>query len=99
MTKKSLVAIAVIIALLCTAVTPSPARADNTAVIVIASIAAFVAFIVVGTLLTTYRKTPLFLQEMPPEDMDPAAPTRRDAVHFGMNCRPSATDGQPLVCW
>jgi hypothetical protein len=99
MTKKTLVAIAVIIALLFTAVTPSRARADNTAVIVIASLAAFVAFIVVGTLLTTNRQTPLFLQEMPPQDMDPAASTRRDAVHFGTNCRPSATAGQPLVCW
>jgi hypothetical protein len=97
MNKKTLVAVAVMIALLFGAVTPSRARASlSTPVLIGGSIAAFLVFIIVGTLLTTHREVPLFLQEMPP---DPAARAPQDSVRFGTSCRPSSSAGQPLVCW
>ena len=87
MTKKTVVAVAVIVTLLFGAVTPSRAHASvSTPVLVIGSIVAFVAFVCVGALLTTHREVPLFLQEMPPQDPDPSVRAQQQQVRFGMHC-------------
>jgi hypothetical protein len=96
--KQAMVAVVVAAALTFNVVTPPPARADDIAVLVIGSIAAYVAFVTVGTLLTTHREEPLFMQETLPEQRDPSARTQQDAIHFGTQCRPTA-DGRPLLCW
>jgi hypothetical protein len=98
MTKKTVVAVALIVALMFGAVTPSRAYATNTAVIIAGSIVAFVAFVIVGTLLTTHRNVPLFLQDTPPEDLDQPAGSQQGKVRFGTHCRPTA-EGQPVLCW
>jgi hypothetical protein len=100
MTNKTVVAVAVIVTLLFGAVTPSRARADvSTPVLIIGSIVAFVAFVVVGTLLTTNREVPLFLQEMPPQDPDPTVRMQQQTVHFATQCRPTSDGTRPLACW
>jgi hypothetical protein len=100
MTKKTVVAIAVIVALLFGAVTPSRARASvSTPVLVIGSIVAFVAFVTVGTLLTTNREVPLFLQQMPPEDPDATVRMQQHTVRFGTQCQPTSNGDRPLACW
>ncbi len=100
MTKKTVVVIAVIVALLYGAVTPSRARASvSTPVLVIGSIVAFVAFVVVGTLLTTHRDVPLFLQDVPPEDPDPTVRAQQQTVRFGPQCQPTSNGDRPLACW
>lgn len=100
MTRKTVVAIAVIVALVFGAFTPSRARASlSTPALIGGSIVAFLVFVVVGTLLTTHRDTPLFLQEMPPTERDPATRKPQDAVRFGTQCRPNPEAGQPLACW
>ena len=99
MTKKAVVAVAVIVALLFGAVTPSRAHAVSTPVLVLGSIAAFVAFVVVGALLTTHRQVPLFLQEVSPDDPDPTVRAQQHAVRFGTQCQPTSEGDRPLACW
>jgi len=98
MTKKAVVAVAVIVALVFGAVTPSRAQAASTTVLVFGSIAAFVAFVAVGALLTTSRTVPLFLQEMPPADPD-ATMRKQQPVRFGTQCQPTSNGERPLACW
>ena len=96
--KTIIAAVALVATLLFNGVTPSRARADDTAVLVVGSIGLYVVFVAVGAYLTTYRTVPLFLQDLPPE---PSATdtARADRVRFGFHCRPSSTAGQPLACW
>ena len=98
MTKRTVVVVAVIGALLFNAVRPSPARAANTAVLILGSIVAFVGFVVVGTLLTTHRQGASSLQDMSDEDLEQRAHAPGGTVRWGAHCRPTA-EGQPLVCW
>ena len=98
MTKRTLVVVAVICALLFNAVRPSPARAANTAVLILGSIVAFVGFVVVGTLLTTHRQGAATLQEMSGEGPEQQVRGRGGMVRWGAHCRPTS-DGQPLLCW
>ena len=98
MTKRTVVVLAVIGALLFGAVRPSPARAANTAVLVVGSIVAFVGFIVVGTLLTTHRQGAASLQEVPGASSDHAMQAPGGTVRWGTHCRPTA-EGQPVLCW
>jgi hypothetical protein len=98
MRKRTVVVAAVIGVLLFGAVRPSPARAVNTAVLVIGSIVAFAGFVVVGTLLTTHRHGATTLQEVSGEDPDQPAHAPGSTVRWGAHCRPTS-EGQPLVCW
>jgi hypothetical protein len=98
MTKRTVVVVAVIGALLFGAVRPSPARAANTAVLVIGSIAAFAGFVVVGTLLTTHRQGAATLREISGEDPDRQPRAPGGTVRWGAHCRPTS-EGQPLLCW
>jgi hypothetical protein len=100
MPKKTVVVAAVIVALLVGAVTPSRARASvSTPVLIGGSIVAFLVFVVVGTLLTTNREVPLFLQEMPPQDPDPTMRMHQQPVRFTTQCPPTSSGDRPLVCW
>jgi hypothetical protein len=98
MTKRTVVAVAVVVTLLLTAGRPSPAHAVSTAVLVVGSIVAFAGFVVAGTLLTTHRQGASSLQEGPDEGPHAPAQMPEGAVRWGAHCRPTA-DGQPLVCW
>ncbi len=98
MTKRTVVVVAVVGALLFNAVRPSPVRAANTAVLVIGSIVAFVGFVVVGTLLTTHRQGAASLQDVSGEDPVQQAHAPGGTVRWGAHCRPTS-EGQPLVCW
>jgi len=98
MTKRTVVVVAVIAALLYGAVRPAPARAANTAVLIVGSIVAFVGFVVVGTLLTTHRQGAASLQEVPGATSDQPLQAPRGTVRWGTHCRPTS-EGQPLVCW
>jgi len=92
--KKTLVAIAVVVAVAWTAVSPSRARADaSIPVLVVGSVAAWIVFVSVGAYLTTAQPGhPL----LPQEEID----RRRvdGAVRFGRRCR-STVEGVTLVCW
>jgi len=93
--KKALVILVLSVTLVFNVALPSRARAVDTAVLVISSIAAFVAFVVAGTLLVR-NKGPFTLQPTP-EDLSKTA-DRRDGVRFGPGC--PLKDGQPaLACW
>jgi len=91
--KKTVIAVAVVVAVAWTAVSPSRARAQDTAVLVAGSIAAWIVFVSVGAYLTTAQPGhPL----LPQEEID-----RRkvdSALHFGRRCR-STVEGVALVCW
>jgi hypothetical protein len=93
--KKALVILVLSVTLVFNVALPSRARAVDTAVLVISSIAAFVAFVVAGTLLTR-QKGPFTLQQTP-EDLSQVK-DRRDGVRFGTGC--PMNDGRPaLACW
>ena len=93
--KKALVVLVLSVTLVFNVALPSRARATDTAVLVIGSIAAFVAFVIVGTLLTRH-KGPFTLQETP-EDLSKIK-DRQDGVQFGSGC--PMNDGRPaLACW
>jgi hypothetical protein len=93
--KKALVLLVVSVMLLINVARPSRAWAANTAILVIGSIAAFAAFVVVGTLLTR-DKGPFSLQPTPQDLAQRDAP--RAAVRFGTKC--PFNDGRPsLACW
>jgi hypothetical protein len=98
MTKRTVVAVAVVVTLLFGAVRPSPAHALSTAVLVVGSIAAFAGFVVAGTLLTTHRQGASSLQERHGEGSHAPGHMPEGAVRWGAHCRPTA-DGQPLLCW
>ncbi len=98
MTKRTVVVVAVIGALLFNAVRPSPARAANTAVLILGSIVAFVGFVVVGTLSTTHRQGASSLQAVSGEDPEQQDHAPGGTVRWGAHCRPTSA-GQPLVCW
>lgn len=98
MTKRTVVVVAVIVAVLFGALRPSPARAANTAILVVGSIVAFVGFVVVGTLLTTHRQAAACLQEVSGEDADRHVHAPGGTIRWGAHCHPTI-EGQPLLCW
>ena len=77
---------------------PQPARAANTAVIVVSSIAAYVVFVVGATwLIYTRRQQPLqgFL---PQETARLGEEDERAGVRLAHECQPREGT-MPLVCW
>jgi hypothetical protein len=75
---------------------PRPARAVDTAVIVVSAIAGYVAFILAGTWLVYTRKQPkqrAFLPEKPLPEKD-----ERERLHLGPECR-TADGTMPVLCW
>jgi len=90
------VVLTVIIALLWVGARPRPARAVETAVLVIGSIAAYVAFVVGGAMLLrpeTPASSGFVPMEQPLRD-DRAEP----GVHFAYRCDQDSPDLK-LVCW
>lgn len=98
---KRLVAAFVVITLLTVGtVSPTPAHAISTGeafIIAGVVIAGWVAFIVIGAALTT-RHNKIDWAEAP-ADLPSNGKHPRKAVRFGTNCRPTATEMTPLVCW
>ncbi|HVO22671.1 MAG TPA: hypothetical protein VMW56_03480 [Candidatus Margulisiibacteriota bacterium] len=92
---RRIVALTVVFTLLCMGIVrPRPARAVDTAVLVLGSIAAYVAFVSVGTLLTRrYTATSMELMEPPPRD-DQQEP----GVRFAPHCRQNSPNLK-LICW
>ncbi len=75
-------------------VQPRPARAADTVVLVFGSIAAYTAFVVVGTLLTRRSTaTSMELMDPPPRD-DQQEP----GVRFAPHCKQNSPNLK-LVCW
>ena len=93
--KMALALLVVSVTLIINVAKPARARADNTAILVVGSIAAFAAFVVVGTLLTR-NKGPFSFQQSP-EDMA-QKDERRASVRVGSAC-PWNDQRPSLVCW
>jgi hypothetical protein len=89
------IALTVVLTILCMGlVRPRPAQAVDTAVLVIGSIAAYAAFVVVGTILTRrYIATSEELMDPPPRDQQ-----QEPGVHFAPHCRQNSLTLK-LVCW
>ena len=89
------VALSVVFTTLCTGVVqPRPARAVSTAILVVGSIAAYAAFVTVGTILVRRKSSTSWeLMDLPPRD-DQQEP----GVHFGPHCGQNAPNLN-LVCW
>ncbi len=89
------VVLAVVLTMLCTGIVrPGPARAVDTAVLVIGSIAAYAAFVTVGTMLMRRNTSASW------ELMDP--PLRADQQEPGVRFAPHCLQNAPnlkLVCW
>lgn len=94
---KRTLAIAAVVGVLSTGLmAPAPARADNTALIVIASISAYVGVLLVATYLV-YRTPPpdsFAAMPVPPEDDRRTQPP----VKLAPRCA-QQSGGLTLVCW
>lgn len=77
------------------AVCPRPARAVDTAVLVISSIAGYVAFVVLGAWLV-FREAPS--SALLPADGTPGEPASGGGLRPGHRC-PAPDGGIPVVCW
>src|SRR5262245_20963644 len=99
MTLKRFVAIlAILLTLSIGTLSPRPAKAVDTAVIVISSIAAYVVFVFVGAYIV-YGRNPSPLELMPgPVGADHPEDGRPDGVRFGYGCR-QADGNLTLACW
>lgn len=88
------IALTVVLTILCMGIVrPRPAQAVDTAVLVIGSIAAYAAFVVVGTILTRrYIATSEELMDPPPRDQ------QEPGVRFAPHCRQNSPTLK-LVCW
>ncbi len=90
------VVLTVIIALLCVGTRPRPARAVETAVLVIGSIAAYVGFVVGGAILMR-PEAPASSGFVPMEQ--PLRDARAEpGVHFAHRCNQDSPNLK-LVCW
>ena len=88
------VALTVVFTMLCMGIVrPRPARAIDTAILVIGSIAAYVAFVAAGTMLMR-RNSPASweLVDNPRDDQ------QEPGVHFASGCRQNSPNLK-LVCW
>jgi len=95
--KRLVVLIAVMSLLTIGTVSPTPARADaaEIAIIVCASLAAYVALVFIGTALT--HRSPQPWAEAPADlEVDGKRPPA--AMRFGPRCRQSSTE-LTLLCW
>jgi hypothetical protein len=98
MLKKRLVAILVGLALVGVGfVRPTPARADDTAVIVVGAIAAYAIFVAIGAWVIYGRQSSSEWSDKPPDLRDAAAD--RGGVRFGSRCPPTADGPLPVACW
>lgn len=98
MTLKRFVAIfAILTTLSIGTVSPKPARAIDTAVIVISSIAAYAAFVFIGAYIV-YGRTPNPTLMPAPTDLDDPQDARDGGVRPGYRCR-QADGNLTLVCW
>ena len=89
------IALTLVLTMLCIGIArPRPARAVDTAVLVIGSIAAYTAFVVVGTLLT--RRYTATSEEL--MDPLPRAEHLEPGLHFAPHCGQNSPDLK-LVCW
>ena len=79
-------------------VRPRPARAVDTAVIVISSIAAYVVFIVGGTWLVYTRKHTSQQPLMPEADLLDADRRESGTMRLAPHCR-TADGTMALLCW
>ena len=96
---KRLVAICAVVGLLAAVLRPRPARADTEEAFILAGIAltAYVAFVVVGTLVAN-RDRPILAPTSVQSDIEMARTPAEHGVRFGGHCTqtpPSTT----LVCW
>jgi hypothetical protein len=88
------VALTVVLTLSCVGILrPRPARAVETAVLVVGSIAAYAAFVAVGTILMRRNTSASWKLMEPPRD-----DRQEPGVHFASHCRQNAPHLK-LVCW
>ena len=96
---KRVVAILALVSMLAlNAVRPRAARANDTAIIVVASIAAYVAFVAIGATLAYGRGAriaPAFAPGPPPAEQRP----QNDRLRVGPACAPDANGNVTLICW
>lgn len=77
---------------------PRPARAADTAVIVVSAIAGYVAFILAGTWLVYSRKVPRQSALLPQEPLPARGEVSPLGYRLGPQCR--THDGAtPVLCW
>jgi hypothetical protein len=89
------VALTVVLTMLCMGIMrPRPARAVSTAILVIGSIAAYAAFVTVGTILMRRNSAASWeLMDQPPRDDQ-----HESSVRFAPRCRQNSPNLN-LVCW
>lgn len=96
--KRLVAAFAVITLLTVGTVSPAPARASTTDAFIYAGVAVvgWIALVVIGTQLI-YGKT--FGWTEAPVDLGRNGKHPPKAVRFGADCRPTAAEMTPLMCW
>jgi hypothetical protein len=75
---------------------PRPARALDTAILVIGSIAAYAAFVVAGTII--YRRSTTSAWGLVPQERPPDRKRNAPRIQFAPRCKPAA-GGLTLACW
>jgi len=97
MTWKRIVAVVALVSLLYVPLTPKPARAIDTAWLVLGSIAAYVTFVVIGAWLV-FRDTPN--PPLMPSQTEPGRPweSQGDGVRMAHRC-PQDAGNFTVVCW
>jgi ABC-type nickel/cobalt efflux system permease component RcnA len=101
MSLKRTAAIIALVAVLATGILmPEPAHADNTALIVVASVVAYVVVVVTAAWLIYRAPSTTDTAPLLPTTHDaPLAQDRSpEAVHFGRHCAQD-TGGLTLACW
>jgi hypothetical protein len=95
---KKLIAALVIAGVLGTGIVqPRPAHADDTAIIVVASIAAWVAFLVIGTYFVYGRDDDE--ESLLPRDIPVQSRSPDDSFRVGSGCLRASEGHMNAICW